>query len=338
MTNRTFILFAALLAGVSAARAEVVFEDNFDQHPDGDTASVYQGGTPNDPSLGDADPLATIGTWFPIYEPQPWYVQVSTATNGPTAGNLPGPAGGTGKYLVVERQNELTPTSPRGQFTTPATGQLSIDFDLGMVGGMVQFFVRDRTAGSFEGLPFYVNFDPEFGAVIANGVTTSLTFDPFNPRYTSVNLLVDVPAQSFSLTVNGTSAADATNLPFIEPVTQIQEIAFYVVDFGLFGVDNVLAETIGDPENNADFDGDGDVDGADFLTWQRGVGTAGGQPEGNADGLGGIDGDDLAVWKTQFGQPQSQVASLAIPEPGCVVLLGLGAAALAVLSSRSRQL
>ncbi|MCA9259999.1 MAG: hypothetical protein KDA61_12395 [Planctomycetales bacterium] len=53
---------------------------------------------------------------------------------------------------------------------------------------------------------------------------------------------------------------------------------------------------------SADFDSDGDVDGADFLTWQRGFGTlSAAKMDGDADNDADVDADDLAVWQTQFG-------------------------------------
>ena len=81
-------------------------------------------------------------------------------------------------------------------------------------------------------------------------------------------------------------------------------------------MDALLAET------NADFDGDGDVDGDDFLEWQRG----GGDPP--------LDPSDLESWRRQFQaappgaeDPQSQ----AIPEPGALPLMLAGATLLAAL-------
>jgi hypothetical protein len=53
---------------------------------------------------------------------------------------------------------------------------------------------------------------------------------------------------------------------------------------------------------DADFNADGQVDGHDFLAWQRGVGAASATSEhGDANGDGAVDGDDLAVWQEQFG-------------------------------------
>jgi hypothetical protein len=54
---------------------------------------------------------------------------------------------------------------------------------------------------------------------------------------------------------------------------------------------------------NADFDGDGDIDGRDFLTWQRGFGITGTATltQGDANDDGDVDADDLAIWQSQYG-------------------------------------
>jgi hypothetical protein len=74
---------------------------------------------------------------------------------------------------------------------------------------------------------------------------------------------------------------------------------------------------------NADFNGDGSVDGADFLTWQRGFGTTTGGilTGGDANGDGAINGADLTIWKDQFGSAATPVAG-AVPEPGALGLVG----------------
>jgi hypothetical protein len=56
---------------------------------------------------------------------------------------------------------------------------------------------------------------------------------------------------------------------------------------------------------SADFDANGDVDGSDFLAWQRGFGILSPnatKPNGDADNDLDVDGNDLAIWKNQFGQ------------------------------------
>lgn len=73
---------------------------------------------------------------------------------------------------------------------------------------------------------------------------------------------------------------------------------------------------------HADFNEDGDVDGADFLTWQRGVGAATAAPfsQGDANRDRAVDGADLAVWRSQFGTP---TLALAVPEPASMALMAL---------------
>ncbi|MCC6492720.1 MAG: hypothetical protein IT424_06845 [Pirellulales bacterium] len=68
------------------------------------------------------------------------------------------------------------------------------------------------------------------------------------------------------------------------------------------------------PLESADFDDDGDVDGADFLIWQRGNGTTSGATpdQGDANGDMAVDAADLAVFTSQFGQAGGVSA---VPEP-----------------------
>lgn len=62
------------------------------------------------------------------------------------------------------------------------------------------------------------------------------------------------------------------------------------------GLPQVLRGTTGD------FDVDGNVDGREFLTWQRNFGnTEVNRTQGDASGDGVIDGADLAIWQATYG-------------------------------------
>ncbi len=53
---------------------------------------------------------------------------------------------------------------------------------------------------------------------------------------------------------------------------------------------------------SADFDTDGDIDGSDFLAWQRGLGALNAsKSNGDADNDQDVDAADLATWTSQFG-------------------------------------
>lgn len=77
------------------------------------------------------------------------------------------------------------------------------------------------------------------------------------------------------------------------------------------------------PLHPSDFEPDGEVDGADQVTWQRGAGTSTGatRSQGDADSDGAVDGDDLALWEAQYGTVPTQTTSVAAaaPEPTTLV-------------------
>ena len=93
---------------------------------------------------------------------------------------------------------------------------------------------------------------------------------------------------------------------------------------GAIHVDNVSFRNSNVPDV-ADADADGDVDGADFLVWQRNMGAP--DPTGPADGDfnfdGSVDQQDLDAWKAQSQPPPGAAggeSSLQTPEPSAAVL------------------
>lgn len=92
---------------------------------------------------------------------------------------------------------------------------------------------------------------------------------------------------------------------------------------------------------SADFDQDGDVDGADFLRWQQGLGVGDVLAEGDADGDGDVDATDLAVWRFQFGSTGLGIAGAAVPAGSAVpepTGLAVGAVLLTAIAAHRRRL
>ncbi len=74
-------------------------------------------------------------------------------------------------------------------------------------------------------------------------------------------------------------------------------------------------------EDGADFDIDGDVDGDDFLIWQRGYGRPDAKfAEGDANGDGQVNGLDFLIWQSGYGTPLDKSLA-ALPEPSTGFLL-----------------
>jgi len=74
---------------------------------------------------------------------------------------------------------------------------------------------------------------------------------------------------------------------------------------------------------SADFDSDSDIDGADFLTWQRGFGTFVDAPPtlGDANGDLRVDELDLQVWSATFGNSAPLRLVRVVPEPSTIAHL-----------------
>ena len=69
-----------------------------------------------------------------------------------------------------------------------------------------------------------------------------------------------------------------------------------------------------------DFDADGDIDGADFLQWQRDGGTA----------------QELIDWQNGYGTTGGGTFIVAVPEPDAIVLLGLSSLGVFMVSPRQK--
>ncbi len=177
---------------------------------------------------------------------------------------------------------------------------------------------------------------PELSVVLTWNAKISSPFHTGTPVVANLDLeLLDSSGATVDLDlgdslVEGLSASDIDNvehlyLTDLAPGTYTLKVTSddLASNFGLAWRMSTLFD-----QPSADFDGDGDVDGNDFLTWQRGSGTllGGSHASGDADGDGDIDNDDLALLSFGLAGGATALAANAltsVPEPASWGLLGM---------------
>ena len=199
-----------------------------------------------------------------------------------------------------------TPGNSGGVFQQSILGMAGTDYELSLLDVRIeQNFAADLSFG----LEYYGEDD---------ATLLGSTIVPIDTNTGQVN--------GNLFTMSGTAAPGTV---YVRPVVLFDNVTSTAsTDENVFIFDASLTELSDVPEN-ADFDGDGDVDLADLLIWQRGFDIGTSLAEGDANASGTVDGVDLAIWQAQFtGSPQ--VGLTAVPEPTSAVLgLCLGVAVVA---------
>jgi hypothetical protein len=96
----------------------------------------------------------------------------------------------------------------------------------------------------------------------------------------------------------------------------VQDVDDTIIDLEV-DFDNVRLDA--SPLAAADFDADGDVDGADLIFWQNAYGV---DSSADADGDGDSDGADFLIWQRQFTGDTGELAAVnAVPEPAGIAFL-----------------
>lgn len=212
-----------------------------------------------------------------------------------------GPAGATSEEtLEFDVMNAVIDAQALGNLG----GALEAAFDFATgYNGIDHFAVRFQIQGLNPNALYDLTF---FGShAFSNDATTVykvFSDDSYATEVASTTLDVQDPAQFFVpnrdriATITGV-APQEDNILYIEFVG--------ANGFGGYLNDMQLVATV--PTLAGDFDGDGDVDGADFLKWQR-------EP-----GVG-----NLADWKANFGDGGLAPVGSAVPEPAGLTLLAIG--------------
>ena len=141
--------------------------------------------------------------------------------------------------------------------------------------------------------------------------------DPFNPipdlatapQFTDISVSPNVNAL-YGLNMSVEFALDGVYVKFLDPTM------------------------VGSGAIAPDFNGDGVVNGADFLIWQANAGIASGASvlTGDADADGDVDGADFLKWQRNVGKPMPWVGSgssgggglATVPEPTSLIMLVCG--------------
>jgi len=180
--------------------------------------------------------------------------------------------------------------------------------------------------------------------ILVGGLGTDIgtTFDaPFNA---SSEVVVEMNIVGDQLSAFAWEANDPNGKPAEPQVTAtdatftsgVAGIAYSEDDDGTIGIFRYAAaqDTPFVDEAPGDYDGDGDVDGGDFLLWQQQLGGP-----GSADGSGNgtVDAADLMVWQTNFGAGGATGSVAAIPEPTALASLVVAALAGIILDVRPRR-
>jgi autotransporter-associated beta strand protein len=180
---------------------------------------------------------------------------------------------------------------------------------------------------------FEVQFNHALPLALRRDVLTASTFASLNGNLVLENINAAVlPDESTTYTILAANSLSGSfaNAANGARLNTVDGSGSFVVNYGPnspFEQSDVVLSDFLPAGAPGDYDDDGDVDGRDFLTWQRGFGgpasPAGSGADGNGDGT--VDGDDLAIWAGDFGDPGPVTASQRpVPEPAsCVIAIVL---------------
>lgn len=180
--------------------------------------------------------------------------------------------------------------------------------------------VSGNTGGDVDIVPgtTFNSFVSQGYNLVGNGLATA-NFNAAGDQTNVTNPMLGSLASNGGPTLNhailaGSPAANAGDPSFTagsqNPALTADQRGLARVQGGRIDIGSYESDIIdSDP---ADFNGDGITDGFDFLTWQRGFGSANtAKTNGNANGDGSIDGDDLTIWEGTYGDGSTMIVQAA---------------------------
>ena len=252
-------------------------------------------------------PLASVGE----------YQQAGAATNQVVlfTGFLAGPGPGTGMDFLNESLAAAGIPDYLGQVFEWDEHQAAFDWVEQYSGDRATLVLIGHSFGGNSALQLAGEYLKPIGA----GVDLTIQIDPVRNIYSGANDIlptnVDVGFNYYQIS---TSFFEPQGEDFVQGATNINtEVFFNDTTITHTSIDDdprlfaLITQNILDNLNeaSADFDFDGDVDGRDFLAWQRG------------ESPSPLSAGDLELWQAEYGNSQLSAAA-AVPEPSALLLVG----------------
>jgi hypothetical protein len=179
-----------------------------------------------------------------------------------------------------------------------------------------------------------LDFDAEGNMIVGGG-------DLFGGGQTDFLLIVLIDGVANEYRVF--DPADMTISQYVTVYNEVTgEILAYEPFAAMFGetVDNTLVHVVA-PRRPGDANGDGMVDGLDYLAWAVNFGAS--EPpelsasDGDFNDDGTIDGNDYLVWANNFGASLAAATSTVVPEPSALALFTFTALGATARTGRRRM-
>lgn len=295
---------------------------------------IIWGNNPTSAAVVAARVQAPRSLWDPNYTETSWITQWGTWSGSP--GN-PGPL-----KLLPRVQRDIDDFKPgtkiaiteynygAGDHISGGVAQADV---LGVFGEQGVFAANWWDLGngsSFVNSAFnmYLNYDGAGSSFGDTSISASTSNDATSAVYASVD--ANDPTKMVLVLINRTGSAVTANLS-IDHALPLTMAEVYRLSGGSANIAHLPDMLLNTPNSliysmpafsvttlelsalAGDFDGDRDVDGADFVVWQtnfpKSTGASWSQGDANGDGI--VNGADFAVWQTQFagGGPGSEVVA-----------------------------
>ncbi len=209
----------------------------------------------------------------------------------------------------------------------PTTGAASIVNQSGMSLAIDYYEIRSAS-GALDDTNWH-SLDEQLVGAIDGGDAGNIPGDSSTERWGKAggslgnpHMLSEFYLPGYMTVANGATLDLGTPFDFSSATTDGITFTVGVEGYGLL---TAVVALLPGAELNADFNGDGIVDAADYLVWRNHLGSTGAGVLGDANGDGTVNSQDYLVWKSQYGTNPNLGAAVAtatttVPEPASSTL------------------